>query len=533
MLCIRILTRFRYLPMPESLLLEHDPPANVARLDMPEHAVLAAVDLGSNSFHLQVARVVGNQLYPLDAIKEPVRLAAGLDAQKRLDGETQARALDCLARFAERLKAVPEPAVRAVGTSALRVAKNAPDFVARAEATLGVPIEVVSGREEARLIYIGVAHSLAASRERRLVIDIGGGSTECIIGAGITPGKRESLRMGCVNFTRQFFPDNIVDKSRLKAAELAARNEAQSVVREFSRGHWEQAVGSSGTAKALAEIMTQSGVSQGTITAAGLEWLKGVLLKAGRVDRMDLPGLKPDRKPVLAGGFAVMNALFAELRLGEMAVAQGAMREGILYDLYGRFHDEDMRDATVTQFMRRHHVDSRQSARVEKLAMDLLQQVESGLSHPELARQCLTWAARLHEVGLTIAHSGWHKHSAYIVENADMPGFSRIDQTRLALLLRVQKGALAKVPDMQPARMPLFPGGHLEQMILALILRLAVLFYRSRTAEQLPGIELACGPWDCRLTIDPEWMRRNALTEAALRQETEDWAEVGFSFGLA
>ena len=299
------------------------------------YQTLAAVDLGSNSFKLQVARVQGEQLYLLDGLKEPVRLAAGLDKSKRLDADSQQRALDCLRRFNERLRGLPEGAVRCVGTSALRVAKNADRFLEQAEAALGFPIEIIAGREEARLIYLGVTHSLPPSTGRRLVVDIGGGSTECIIGSGAKQKNRESLLMGCVNFSLRFFPGGKIEKSALKEAELQARLIAQGIEADFSKAHWDEAVGSSGSIRAIADILEAAGWSQG-ITADGMAQLREVLLKAGHVDRLDVPGLRAERRPVLAGGFAILSGLFAELGIRQMNPATGALRED-LYHLLAVF----------------------------------------------------------------------------------------------------------------------------------------------------------------------------------------------------
>jgi exopolyphosphatase/guanosine-5'-triphosphate,3'-diphosphate pyrophosphatase len=489
-----------------------------------EYSTIAAVDLGSNSFRLQVARVVDDQIYPLDSLRENVRLAGGLDADKYLDEASQLRALECLARFGERLRGLPRQAVRVVGTSTLRVAKNAAEFQRKAEAALGFPIEVVAGREEARLIYLGVAHSLPPSQQRRLVVDIGGGSTECIIGTALEPFKLESLRMGCVNFTQRFFQDGKVDKASLKEAELAARAEVQYVAADFQAGEWDEAVGSSGTARALADIIEQSGYSTGGITRDGLAQLRGDILKAGDSKRFDFPGMKPDRKPVLAAGFAVMSALFSELGIQRMSVASAAMREGILYDLLGRVHHHDMRDATATQFMRRYHVDPAQAERVERLAVALFEQAgNSDGDDPESPLQYLIWAARLHEIGISIAHAGYHKHSAYVVQNADMPGFSKMEQARLALLVRAQRGALAKVPELGPNH---------SDWPLIIALRLAVLFHRSRTGIQLPQMRLECADATCQLFITRQWLEQNPLTEAALQAESKEWKGVGLGFRL-
>jgi exopolyphosphatase/guanosine-5'-triphosphate,3'-diphosphate pyrophosphatase len=485
---------------------------------MQEYPTLAAIDLGSNSFHLQVGRVDGDQLYYLDAHKESVRLAGGLTEAKMLDGASQNRALACLSRFGERLQGMPPGAVRAVGTSALRVARNAPAFLERAKAALGFDIDIVAGREEARLIYLGVAHSLPLNPEPRLVVDIGGGSTECIIGVGYEPRERESLRMGCVVFSNRFFPGGVLDKAALKAAVTAARMEVQPTAYQFRRERWQEAVGSSGSARAMGEILFQNGLSDGQITADGLKWLRERLAKAGSFSRLELAGLKDDRKPVLAGGVAIMSGLFQELDVATMTVAQGAMREGILWDLLGRVHNHDMRDVTVTQFARRYHVDGKQARRVERLAARLYMQLTEGDpdSDGETIRW-LNWAARLHEIGIGIAHSGYHRHGAYILENADMPGFGRRDQARLAALVRASRGGLDKLG--YRADDPLWP--------LILCLRLAVLFNVSRSDTAPPELALSqAGDAGCELALPAAWLAENPLSQVALDHELKAWQTV-------
>jgi len=399
------------------------------------------------------------------------------------------------------------------------VAKNAPEFLRLAEAALGFPIEIIAGREEARLIYIGVSHGLPASKQKRLVVDIGGGSTEFVIGTGFKPQQMESLYMGCVSYSRQFFPDGRVTKGNLERAEIAARTELQAIAQDFSRGEWRQAVGSSGTARALAEILQASGYSDAGITADGLAKLRAALLKAKDSSRLQLPGLRPDRVPVLPGGLAIMTAAFAALDIERMTVAEGALREGVLYDLLGRFQRHDMREATVRQFMRRYHVDPAQAGRVALLGADLFRQLAQSLqTEPEDALQCLTWAARLHEIGLSIAHSGYHKHSAYIIENADMPGFSKKEQAQLALLVLAQRGSLSKAANAVASR---------EMGGLVLALRLAVLFYRSRTDLDPPEMQLTGRGNGFELTLDQDWLARNPLTETALASEVKAWKEAG------
>ncbi len=495
---------------------------------MLEYATLAAVDLGSNSFRLQVARVVGKQIYPLDSLREMVRLAAGLTADKRLDEDSQARALDCLKRFGERLRGFPPHSVRAVGTNSLRVARNASAFLKKAEAAIGFPIEIISGHEEARLIYLGVAHSLPASSDNRLVMDIGGGSTEFIIGSRLKPAKLESLYMGCVSYSLRFFPDGKITKGAMRRAELAAGSEVQAIAAKFSSSHWRAAFGSSGTARALGEIIKlnnlDDGGGKGDITLVGLENFRDYLLKAGDIRKLEIAGLRTDRTPVIPGGFAIMSAAFAELGIRSMSQAMGALRQGVLYDLLGRFHNQDMRDVTVKQFMQRYRVDAAQAGRVESLALLLGKQLLT--DYPDGADemlQILSWAARLHEVGISVAHSGYHKHSAYILGNADMPGFSKMEQERLSVLALAHRGSVGKAREFVVEA---------TDFALLFALRLATLFHRSRGDIKLPQLEARLGNAEYELIIEPGWLEHNPLTDTALSAEMEEWTALGFNFRI-
>jgi exopolyphosphatase/guanosine-5'-triphosphate,3'-diphosphate pyrophosphatase len=374
------------------------------------------------------------------------------------------------------------------------------------------------------LIYLGVAHSLAASPDRRLVVDIGGGSTEFIIGTGLKPHERESLHMGCVNFSKRFFADGVIDKAALKAAEVAARVEVERIAREFSKGNWQQAVGSSGTARALREILEQNGWSTNGITADGLAQLRSQFIKAGHLDALEIAGLSRDRRPVIAGGFAIMAGLFAELEIEQMDVAETAMREGILYDLLGRFHQQDMREATVDEFMRRYHIDTQQAARVKRVAVRLMSAAGLGTENDE---RFLDWAARLHEIGLSVSHGGYHRHSGYILENADMPGFSRTDQARLALLARAQRGALTKLP--------VFAAGVVSDndRLLVWLLRQAVILCRNRAEPRLPDVKAEASNKRFRLTLPEGWLERRPLTQRALGEEAVHWQAIGMKYAFA
>jgi exopolyphosphatase/guanosine-5'-triphosphate,3'-diphosphate pyrophosphatase len=484
---------------------------------MPDYPTLAAVVLGSNSFHLQVARVVGEQIYPLDSLRDAVRLGAGLSDDKRLDEDTQARALECLTRFRERLRGLPRGAVRAVGTNALRVAKNAGTFMRRAQAALGVPIETIAGREEARLIYLGVAHSLPMSDERRLVFDIGGGSTEFIIGRRLKPLKLDSLYMGCVSWTLRFFPDGQLTKQTLKQAELAARTELQTMESAFSHSQWQEAVASSGTARALAEVLQGQGLGDGAIYPDGLRELRSRVLRAGSFEGLLPAGMRSDRAEVLAGGFAILSAIVDALQIDRIQIAQGALRQGILWDLLGRVHRHDMRDVTAAQFMQRYHVDPAQVRRVGGLAETLLRQV-LGPDELEEALPFVAWAAKLHEIGISVAYNGFHKHSSYILRNADMPGFSRMEQERLALLVLAHRGQLRKLAG-QPATDEDWP--------LIAALRLAALFARSRSDSQWPELVLKGRGRRFNLGVPADWLAKNPLTETALREEMKQWRAAG------
>ncbi len=484
---------------------------------MAEQSTIAAVDLGSNSFHCQIVRVTDDQFFPLDSLREPVRLGAGLGKDKTLDEEAQDRALACLARFGERLRGFDRHAVRAVGTNTLRVAKDVQGFLKKARAALGFPIEVVAGREEARLIYLGVSHSLPVSREKRLVIDIGGGSTECIIGTGYKPLKLESLFMGCVSYSLRYFRDGRITKSALKEAEFAARAELEPIVGEYTRGNWQHAVGSSGTIRALAEILQLSGHTDGPITLAGLDHLRNQLLKAGSIEAANLPGLRPDRQQVLVGGMAILYAVLDELQIETLTPATGAMRQGILYDMLGRFHNHDMRDVTVAQFMQRYHVDKQQARRVSSCAATLYEKL-AGNAADEDAPQLLAWAAKLHEIGIPVAYSGYHKHSAYIISNADMPGFSREEQERLSALVLSHRRSLKKYQETIP---------EIDDHAIVMALRLAVLLCRARRDARLPPLEIKLQENRVRLAFDIPWLEANPLTATTLREEVAEWARIG------
>ncbi|MBI2307743.1 MAG: exopolyphosphatase [Rhodocyclales bacterium] len=492
------------------------------------YELIAAVDLGSNSFRLQVGRVLDGQIYPLDAIKEPVRLASGLTPDKYLDQSSQQRALQALSRFGERLRGFAPEAVRAVATNALRVAKNALDFLPQAEHALGFPIEIIAGREEARLIYLGAVHSLPPAQHKRLVVDIGGGSTEFIIGRRAEPQLMESLFMGCVSYTLRHFPDGKVDKKRFREAVVAAASEIESIAHDYRQHGWREAVGSSGTARAIADLLELNKLNPGGVTGLtreGLERLQALLIKAGSAPALNLAGLRADRIPVLPGGIAIMSAIFDALELERMTYSDGALRLGVLYDLHGRFHHHDMRDATVGQFMRRYQVDSRQAERVTRTALQMLEQLDGppGTPEQEADVQFLGWAAKLHEIGISVAHNGYHKHGAYILTFADMPGFSKKDQARLALLVFGHRGKLEKITAL--------PAGDGNWRLL-LALRLAVLLHRSRDGVPVPPFRVRPQANGFLLELQSDWLGTHPLSAVALDDEVGVWARIGMELRI-
>jgi exopolyphosphatase/guanosine-5'-triphosphate,3'-diphosphate pyrophosphatase len=476
--------------------------------------MVAAVDLGSNSFHMIVARVVDGQLHILDRIQEMVRLAAGMDEKNRLSKEAQKKAIDCLERFGQRLRDMPPGAVRAVGTNALRRARNSAKFLARAGRALGHPIEVISGREEARLIYLGVARDVAEDGPR-LVVDIGGGSTELIVGEGLKAKAMESLYMGCVSLSEAHFADGAITKTALRGAETAAHLELEPVAAQFRAG-WQSAIGSSGTIRAIAAVVKAAGWSEQGITKESLGKLRRALLEAGHVERLALSGLNTERAPVFPGGVAILTAVFEALGLERMRVADSALREGLLYDLHGRIRQEDVREQTIAALSSRYHVDAAQAARVARTARVCLEQAARSWKLTDDEAAALTWAAQLHEIGLAVAHTQYHKHGAYLARHADLAGFSRTEQVVLAALIRAHR---RKFPVEEFELLPKVQGKRAAR--LALLLRLAVLLHRARTDAALPAFKLAAHKNKLELRFPRGWLEQHPLTQADLAQEAQ------------
>ena len=485
--------------------------------------LLAAVDLGSNSFHMVVARYVLGQLRIVDRIKETVRLAEGLDGRGGLNPDVMPRALECLARFGQRLSAIPPHRVRAIATNTVRALDNPQMFLMPAETALGHGIDVVAGREEARLIYLGVANgSPPAEGKRRLVMDIGGGSTEFIIGQGYEAIERESLQMGCIATTRRFFADGKLSRKRWKDARTEITAEFQQFANAYRARGWHDAMGSSGTIKAICEISIAMKFTKASITAASLDGIREKLLGFERMEDIRLPGLSSERRPIIAGGLLVLDAAFAELAIDRMYVSDNALREGVLYDLVGRASETDPREASITALRNRYGVDAEQASRVEATALALFDQAEQAWGLEPDDRRLLSWAARIHEIGLAIAHSQYHQHGAYLVENSDIAGFSRTEQQILAVLVRNQRrapnlGGFEKLPDRLVA----------NAQRCAILLRLAVMLHRSHDRDLPPQAALAVDGDTLTLSLPKRWLEGHPLTRSDLDTEREYLQDIG------
>jgi exopolyphosphatase/guanosine-5'-triphosphate,3'-diphosphate pyrophosphatase len=492
----------------------------------PRETTLAAIDLGSNSFHMVLGRFAEGHPLVVDGLKEMVQLGAGLDAARQLSDASQQRAIECLERFAERARSLPEENVRAVGTNTLRVARNTDRFLERAQQALGHRIEVISGIEEARLIYSGVVRDRVSSGERLLVLDIGGGSTELIIGEGLAPLDLESLYMGSIAMMQLHFSDGKLNAKRFRRAEVTALQELERVQGRFRRLGWSAAVGASGTVRAVQRTLRENGWTKGPITRESIKKLRDVVLEAGSVERLSLKGLTRSRADTLPGGLAILSAIMETLGVSSLEVSNKALREGILNDLMGRVLHQDVRGTTVSHFMVRYRVDRPQAQRVEDTVLRLLAQVTEVWSLPALrSHELCSWAARLHEIGLDVAHSHYHKHGAYLTAHGDMPGFSRQEQRLLSALIRAHR---RKFPS---GLWKELPGNERLVEHLAVLLRLAALLHRSRA--EIGDVAVVGGRRSLEVRFAPGWLDAHPLTQADLMEEAELLRAGGFELRLA
>jgi exopolyphosphatase / guanosine-5'-triphosphate,3'-diphosphate pyrophosphatase len=494
---------------------------------MQNGSLIAAVDLGSNSFRLEIGRLDHGQIRRTEYIKETVRQGSGLDETRNLTAEAMQRGWDCLARFAERLAGFRKSQVRAVATQTLREARNREAFLGRAHQVLGFPIDVISGREEARLIYQGVAHLLPQSDERRLVVDIGGRSTELILGRQFEARVTESYRVGSVAWSMRYFGEGQFSGHAFDAAEVAAQAVLEEALSAYVRNKWDVAYGSSGTIGAVADILGAAGWDAGTITREGLDWLRELLISSRHADKVRLDGLKDDRRPVIGGGLSVLRAVFDTLKIDSLQAAQGALRHGVLYDLLDREQaDTDIRSSTVTRLCGKFQTDVAQAQRVALTAGKLLRQLRSADAQAEFARheRKLGWAAQLHEIGSAISHSDYHKHGAYIIDNADAPGFALPELHRLGLLVLGHRGKLRKLDaDFEDE---LF----VHQL---LCLRLAVILCHARRDPEAAGLQLAAAGRQVTLRLPSGWARTYPQSAYLLREEVTAWQKMPWAFVLA
>ena len=505
---------------------------------MPHRSTYAAIDLGSNSFHLLIVRLEHEELRVIDRVKDMVRLAGGLDKRGRLDASTRDNALACLGRFRQLLEGIPESNIRVAATQTFRKLRHPGAFLAAAEQALGAPIEIISGREEARLVYAGVYanHPLpgvtAASgaglvEGRRLVIDIGGGSTELALGQGRQLLLAESMQYGCVVSSQAYFGDGKITSKRWRKAIASVCRDMQENALRFREAGFSEVIGASGTIRAIQAIAMQQGWTEYLITPAVLQQLQDAMTDCGHVERLSLPGLSERRRPVLVGGVAILAALLQTMQIDHMAVSTAALREGLLEDMLGRLRNEDPRDHSIDAFMQRHAVDQRQSEAVAATVQHWLEQVGAAWQINPAQRKLLLFAARVHEAGLAIAHSQYQLHSAYLLEHSDLPGFSQLEQRYLAVLARWHRRAIsADWHDGLPQRL------HKAAARGLTLLRLAVIMQRNRMRLDCSNIALHSSDGGLQMLLPPDWLTEHPLTAQDLQQEADSVQKLGITLKL-
>ncbi|GAC1405806.1 MAG: exopolyphosphatase [Burkholderiaceae bacterium] len=479
--------------------------------------MFAAVDLGSNSFRLHIAHHDGDTIRVVKTARDPIRLGAGLDGKGNLTDVAMQSALASLSRFKALLGAYPLNAVRVVATNTIRIAGNAAGFLPIAEQAIGYPIEIISGEEEGRLIYMGVASSIAAASERRLVLDIGGGSTELILGVGQEIEQVESFSTGTVAVSGHFFPSGRIDADAFTAAILSTRSLFEDAAQLYRPELWTIAYGSSGTLRAIGDAIMKNNLGSGLLTAASLDALRQRLISFGHTDRIVLAGMKQDRASVIVGGLSILIGVMQELGIHSVQPIEAGLRMGVLWDLHLRATKRDRREQSVRGFMRRFQANEIRANRVADYASRLLALMKPS---DEATTRNLYWSGLLHEVGLSVSHSGYHKHSAYLIENADLPGFTTREQRTMAAMTVAQKGNLRKV------------GNALDELEFAravLALRLAVLFSHARLG--LEGAELRLKMKSrIELEVRAHWLAEHPTVAYWMQKEREHWQDIGMEF---
>ncbi len=496
-------------------------PEQTSHPTMQNGTLLAAIDLGSNSFRLEIGRFQSGHIERIEYLKETVRQGNGLDEHKMLSPEAMQRGWDCLARFAERLQGFRKQQVRAVATQTLREARNRDEFLAKAQSILGFGIEVISGQEEARLIYQGVSHLLPQSDERRLVVDIGGRSTEMIIGQGYRAEQMESYRLGSVAWSSRYFPKGLFTTEAFRTAEVAAKAVLDQALDSFPPSEWTVAYGSSGTVGAVAELLAANDWPTGEVSRAGLDWVVEKLVKAGSADNLKIEGIKEDRRPVIGGGVSVLRAIFDLFDIQKMLPTQGALRHGALYDLIDREGDQaDVRERTVRWLGDRFSVDQPQAQRVSEVAIHLFSQIAASETNERFSRK-LNWAARLHEIGTHISHERSYHHGAYILDNVDAPGFTFPELHRMSQLVLGQRGKLKKLET------SLLDELFAKQLMC---LRLAVILCHARRTPEYGDLKLAYKSGSFRLSCPEGWAKRFPQSAWLIGEELLVWQKSAWKF---
>ena len=491
--------------------------------------IVAAVDLGSNSFHMIIASLEENgSLKVIDKIKEMVRLGAGLNHKQQIDEETQQRALECLSRFSQRLQNIDKKDIRITGTNTLRNAKNAKKFTKRAKKILNHNIDIISGIEEARLVYQGAIYGLAELGEKRLVIDIGGGSTELIIGENRNPIQLESLEMGCVSITQRFFPDGLISELRIKEADIYVRRNINPIRQDYLATGWEQCVGTSGSIRSISNVLLMSGITSGAITYKGLKQLLTKIQKFKLIHKIKFDGLSNERRPVFIGGLIVLKAVFKALELKQMTVSDGSLREGLMLDIVGRIKHEDIRASSVEHIASRYDIRTQHAENVISSCEHLYDKLKDTWSLDDDNHYLLLlWAARIHEIGLAISHAGYHKHSAYLAQNSDMPGFSLQEQKMISLLIRYHRQKFIK------SDFKTFSSKYRKTLFrLTIILRIAVILSRSLPDYQEPDYLIKAKKKSLTLLFPGHWFDNNPLTIADLENEIDYLERIGFKLKI-
>ena len=484
---------------------------------------MAAIDMGSNSFHMVIARLENGEVRPIQKMAEKVMLASGLDRRRMLDAEAFDRGLDCLRRFADCISHIDPKWVRCVGTNTLRQARNGEAFLRQARQILRCPVEVVAGREEARLIYLGVSHTLADDGDNRLVFDIGGGSTEFIIGKRFEPVLTESLGMGCVSWRDRFFADGHIKKNYFHNAVLEARAEVETIENIYKRMGWVDVVGASGTVRSIEHALLENGWCDDGITLPALYKLRDRVLTFDHLDQIAIDGIKPERRSLLPSGLAIMIAICEQLGLKRLHYSDGAMREGILYDLLGRHYHEDVRERSVAAMMNRYSVDVAQAERVRLAALKALNQVKHDWDLGHFCQDWLGWAALTHEVGMAISHNSFHKHGAYLLTHSDLPGFTRQDQQVLAILVENHR---RKIRETDIQEMPALLQEKIKRLVL--LLRLATVLHRARHDDLSPDFRLSVGRRSMKLEFADNWLEEHPLQQGELQDEQTIWKKIGY-----